>query len=147
MKLTEFLNEELILIDLAAESKEEVVRQMIDRMSRMDIVEDSEAFFLEVMDREALGSTVVPGGVAFPHARSSKCRRLAVAFARLKKGVSFGGSDGKNTQLVFLISCPLHEATHHVQLLGLLARTLTQKETREALLEARNPETVMQVLS
>jgi len=147
VKLTEFLHEDLIFIDLAAVTKEEVIRQMSDRMARMEMVGDSEAFFREVMDREALGSTAVPGGVAFPHARSSQCRQLAIAFARLKKGVNFGGSDGKNTHLVFLISCPLHEATHHVQLLGLLARTLNQKETRESLLDARNPETVMQILS
>ncbi|MBN1895818.1 PTS sugar transporter subunit IIA [bacterium] len=147
MKITEFLQDELILIDLAADSKEEAIRQMIDRMARMEVVGDAGAFFREVMDREALGSTAVPGGVAFPHARSSQCRRLAVAFARMKKGVAFGGSEGKNTQLVFLISCPLHEATQHVQLLGLLARTLNQKETRESLLDARNPETVLQILS
>lgn len=82
MKLSSFLNEDLILIGVGGESKDEAIQRLIDRV--VDRFPDSlprEAIVKAVNEREDLGGTTLPSGISIPHARFDRFDDLIIAVA------------------------------------------------------------------
>jgi len=61
---------------------------------------------IALSDREAIGSTGLGNGVAFPHGRSIAISGLTVLFGRSAAGVDFESLDGQPAPLFFLILAP-----------------------------------------
>ena len=79
---------------------------------------DTDTFVEAALAREALGSTVLPGGVALPHARSHAVTAASVAVARLPAPVRFGA---ESAWLVLLIAAPGDDSARYLALLQQLA--------------------------
>lgn len=76
-----------------------------------------------LLQREALGSTGIGGGVALPHARLAVARAFG-AFARLDKPVEFGAIDDKPVDLAFLLLLPDEITDAQLRPLACVARRL-----------------------
>ena len=66
-------------------------------MERSDLIE-------EALRREAILSTAVDHGLAFPHVRGVEGGGLALALGVSEKGIDFGGLAKSKTRLVFFIA-------------------------------------------
>jgi CBS domain-containing protein len=83
MKLHNLLSEPLILLDRPAKSKEEAVQTLVKAIrSRYPFPLRAEDLSKAVLDRETLGGTSFPTGIAVPHARVSFLDDLVVAVLR-----------------------------------------------------------------
>lgn len=83
MKLHNLLSEPLILLDRAVKSKEEAVQVLVKAVqSRYPFPLKPEELLKAVMDREALGGTSFPTGIAVPHARIDFLDDIVVAVLR-----------------------------------------------------------------
>lgn len=146
MEVNEFINQNLIKMDLKSEDKDSVIKEMIEIMAKNEIITDKEEVIKKAMEREAKGTTGVGKGVAIPHVKSDAVKRPAVAFGRSDKGIDYGSMDEKLSHLFFLITVPEESHDEHLKLLAQLSRNLVHDDFRDSLLEAKDAEEVMNIL-
>ena len=134
MLLREFFSEDAISLELEANSKEDILKELI-RLLKLD--EKSEATLLKkLQQREELGSTGIERGFAIPHARSLVVSKLRVAFGRKKAGVDYKSIDGKPAQFFFLIVAPpLEVSNQYLPVLGKIATFAKDADVPKKLLE------------
>ncbi|RAK06916.1 PTS system D-fructose-specific IIA component (F1P-forming) (Frc family) [Halanaerobium saccharolyticum] len=146
MEVNEFINQNLIKMNLESKDKDSVIKEMIEIMAENEIITDKEEVIKKAMEREEKGTTGVGKGVAIPHVKSDAVKRPAVAFGRSDAGIDYGSMDEKLSHLFFLITVPEESHDEHLKLLAQLSRNLVHDDFRDSLLEAKDAEEVMNIL-
>lgn len=135
MLITELLAPESIFIPLQADTKESVIRAMIEGLAQSGCLSDKNAYLDAVLARENTGSTGIGYGVAIPHGKSKGVTKAGVAFAKLAQPTDWASLDGKPVQAVFMIAVPEEAAGNdHLKILIAISRKLIDDEFREKLL-------------
>lgn len=115
-----YLATEAVDMNLRAKTRASVLRALVRLAERTGLVYDAQAIVSALEEREALGSTALPRGIAFPHPLRPLTYATAeplVCLARVPAGIPFGAPDGDLTD-IFVLVCAHGERLH----LGLLAR-------------------------
>jgi len=146
MKLTEAFDPKLLLLDLAARSKEEALRE-IARMISAELDFDERAIYRLLAQREEIGTTGMGEGVAVPHFRVHGLGRPVLGFARSKGGAEFSARDGKPVHLFAILMAPEGDPASHLQLLARVARLLRATDACRRLQEAAGPRDFAKVLA
>lgn len=139
----------LILFDVDARSKEQVIKKLISGLNKEGYLESEQAFLKAVLHREEISPTGLERGLAIPHGKSSTVKKAAFAVARLKTPLEDWESiDPTNkVQLVFLIAIPEGEAdTTHLKVLSTLSTNLMRDGYLEGLMAANTTETFLERL-
>ena len=145
MKITDFLREDKIFLELTASDKEEAVKKLSDILKGSVEVSDPGLFIKDVFDREALSTTGIGNGIAIPHARTDAVKEFVIAFGRANQGIEFDSLDKKPAKLIFLMGTPKKkDLSNYLRILADLTRLLNKKHFREALLKASSPEKVIE---
>lgn len=147
--LSESINEDLVILDIAAQDKTEVLRILANKMLEMEIVKDT---YLEgVLKREEIYPTGLLLGnynVAIPHTESTHVNANAIAIAKLNEPVKFKYmADPKmdiEVNLIFMLA--ISEPKNQVPVLSLLMNILSCQDNVSALANARNKEEFLQIL-
>ena len=137
---------ELVAVDVVAVDRDDVVRQLIDKLVAAGRVTDAEGFAADVKAREAQMATGMPGGIGLPHARSQYVTVPSLALGKVPGGVDFGAPDGP-ANLVFLIAAPASGDADHLKILAALARRLVPPECRQPLVDAPDAATVAAIVT
>lgn len=145
--ISRFSSHTLMIPRLAADTKEEAIREIGLTMAREGFVDNGERFVEEALRREAILSTAVDHGVAFPHVRGVEGGGLAMALGISEKGVDFGGVTKTKVKIVFLMAIPSAASAFYLKLLAGLAQTLMDPENRKALAAEKDPEGLWKVLN
>ena len=136
MKIEDILSEELVLSDLQATTKTDVLVELANAVVRHHPELDGVRLVAALEERERLNSTALGDGVAIPHGKLPGIRRVIAAFARSRRGVDFQSIDGKPTHLFFLLVAPEDSAGAHLKALARISRLLKDPAFRAHLLEA-----------
>jgi mannitol/fructose-specific phosphotransferase system IIA component (Ntr-type) len=115
---------------------EEVVRALAEQLREAGRVADVEAFVADVLAREAMGSTTLPGGNALPHARSAAVTESTLAVATLPVPVEL--APGHRTDLVLLLAVPQDQEESYLDTLRKVATALVKPAFRLACLAAED---------
>lgn len=134
MNLSDFMREELILLNLVSNTKENIIKELITPIIQKRIASSEKSLVKALLDREALGSTAIGNGVAVPHAKHSSVTEKAIVFGRTEKGKNFDSIDDKPVNLFFLIVSPPAEAGPHLKMLARISRLLQDEDFREKLM-------------
>jgi len=135
MKLVDVLVREACVLDMAARTRKEALRELADALAaRTPEIGAGELLDL-LMEREKLGSTAMGDGIAIPHARFDSLDRIVLGFGRSRKGLGFESIDGLPTHLFFLLVAPKREGSAHLLTLARLSRVLGDERFRQRLLE------------
>ena len=145
--LTTLLTPQRVRVRLDAASKPDVLRAMVLLTARAREVRDWRKLLADVQAREALISTGVGQGLALPHARTAAVTETVGAFATLAEPVDYASLDGAPVRIVLLIAGPEHQKTQHLRLMSRASRVMADPETRQRLLDAPSPESVLDVLA
>lgn len=140
------LSQENILLDVQASSKKRAFEQVAQ------IFEDQygiarAAVFDSLFARERLGSTALGHGVAIPHGRIPKLEDTHIAVLRLETPIAFDAPDGENVRLLVCLLVPESATQEHLDLLALIAKKLSNEETRRKLFNVETTEEVLSILS
>lgn len=114
-----------ISLDVHIETKTDVLRALTCLAERTGLLYDRDYLLASLLDREALCSTAMPGGVALCHPRRPVPAVIStqfVCFLRTLKPVDFGAPDGEGTSLFFLLCAP--DDRSHLYGLARVARIL-----------------------
>jgi PTS system nitrogen regulatory IIA component len=135
-------------IDLCvnAKSRASIIRELVRLAERTGLVYDAAGLVAALEEREALGSTALPGGLAFPHPRRPLPYATAeplLAIARVPAGLHFGAPDRRTTDLFVLVVS--HDEREHVKTLARLAR-LMGSELPDVLRELERPDEALAVI-
>ena len=123
MKINDLISSEVVVANLKATSKKQVLQDLSRRAS--DSTGLSERTIFEViMDRERLGTTGVGNGIAIPHGKLPDLDRLHGIFARLRQPVDFQAIDDRPVDLIFLLLAPESAGADHLKALAKVSRIL-----------------------
>ncbi|SHM83599.1 PTS system, galactitol-specific IIA component [Caldanaerovirga acetigignens] len=144
------LNEELILIRLEAEKREEVLKALANLLISSGYVKES---FLEaILEREKVFPTGLPTegvGVAIPHADIIHVVKPAIAIGVLNKPVKFSimgnPEEEVDVKLVFMLA--INEPTMQINLLKSLVSLFQDKKLLHQLSETKNKKELISILS
>jgi PTS system nitrogen regulatory IIA component len=126
MEIRDFLSRDNALINVRAPDKTRLLQDLAARAaSALNL--DANLVSVELLKREALGSTGTGGGVAIPHARIPDLRRPFGTLARLRHAIDFEAIDGQPVDIVFLLLLPQSQGDP-LNALASVARKLRDSE-------------------
>jgi len=127
MKLSELIPAEAVKHEMAAVTKREAIRELVQILVACGRIpsEQSGAVLRALMKREERGSTGIGRGIAVPHLLHAAAAKSVGSLGRSSRGVAFHSLDGEPAHLLFLIASPESARDDHVKALqkvSLLAR-------------------------
>jgi len=146
MKIMDFLNDKAISANLGAQTKEAIIRELVELLVKAQVIKDKEKLIKILLEREALGSTGVGQGVAIPHGKSESVKQLVAAFGLSHKGVNFDSLDGEPGYIFFLLVAPEDSAGPHLKALARISRLLKDKYFRDTLRNAPDEKTILKII-
>jgi PTS system nitrogen regulatory IIA component len=147
MRITELLDKDFIVPALSAKTKKEVLKELVDCITRKETEVESDDLLRVLLEREELGSTGIGDGIAIPHGKARKIKRLIVAFGRSLDGVEFQSMDGKLTHIIFLLIAPEDSAGVHLKALARISRLLKDSAFRKHIMEANSLQEVYDLIA
>jgi mannitol/fructose-specific phosphotransferase system IIA component (Ntr-type) len=144
--LTELLTPDRIRIPLAARTKDDLLRELVDAVASQESDSEREEMLRAVREREAVLSTGIGQGVAIPHGKSSVIGDLRMAAGRAEEPVDFDALDGQPVSLFFLLVGPEAAAGAHIKALSRISRLIRESAVREKLIAARSAEEFLTAL-
>lgn len=145
MVITEILDENGILLDLATKGKHSALSKIALEIARG--VGCSERTVLAgLLHREHLGSTGVGHGVAVPHALLDIVSSPVASLTRLAYPIDFGSPDDDPVDLLFTLIWPLSDTQAFLPAFSRVCRLLRSPRLRNGLRQARSSDEVMALL-
>ncbi|MCC5895534.1 MAG: PTS sugar transporter subunit IIA [Alkalibacterium sp.] len=142
MQINDVLRQDLMIMDLHATTKEEVINEMIQRLAEKQVINDVDTFKTGIMTRESQTSTGLGNGIAMPHSKNKAVKDAAVLFAKSSKGVDYDALDGEPVELFFMIAAPEGGNNVHLEVLASLSRKLVDEDVVSQLKHVSTPEEV-----
>ncbi|MCC2250866.1 fructose-specific PTS transporter subunit EIIC [Virgibacillus sp. AGTR] len=146
MNITELLKQDIMILEVKANSKEDVIQAMADRLGQAGRLNDKEAYIEAIWNREKQSSTGIGEGVAIPHAKTSAVKTPAIAFARSRTGVEFDSLDAQPVHLFFMIAASEGANNDHLQTLSRLSTLLMDEDFRKRLMEVETEEQIINII-
>jgi mannitol/fructose-specific phosphotransferase system IIA component (Ntr-type) len=126
MKLHKLLGEDLVLAGLEGRTRDDVLREMAERVRAQAGLDDG--LHERLLAREALGTTAIGGGVAIPHCRAAGLKAPVLALGLSRNGVPFSSMDGQNTHVIFLLVSPLENPAVNIRVLASIAKLIRRSD-------------------
>jgi mannitol/fructose-specific phosphotransferase system IIA component (Ntr-type) len=126
MRMSDFVVREAIVPELTANTKEGVIREMVEslRVAGYFKNSDPEDIVKAILKRELLGSTGIGRGVAIPHTKHNSVDRLVGTVALSRPGVAFDSLDGEPVHVFVLLISPQDRPGDHLRALENVSRSL-----------------------
>lgn len=127
MALIDLITAEVVKVPLTAQSKPEIIKELIRLLHETGHIEQFETAYDAVLSREAQGSTGLENGIAVPHAKTNAVKSLTIAIGISPAGVDFEALDGNLCHLFFLMLAPPDQPGPHIEALAEIARLTRSK--------------------
>jgi len=136
----------LMVPSLAATTREEVVGELAKVLGDGGFAEDAATLAELALRREAIVSTAVEHGLAFPHVRDVEGGGLTFAVGLKEKGIDFGATEDHLSKIFFFIVIPTPATAFYLRLLAGLVRTFESADARKELLACEKPDEMWKTL-
>lgn len=146
MLLQELIDEDLIILELKASNKKEVIKEIAELFVKKGVATDKDKLVADINKREEMESTGIGNNIAIPHAKSDAVKEIKVAFGRIKEGINFKALDELIVYFIFMVVGPKDASDEYLQAVAKVLRFLRPAGTREALLEVKSPKEVMELI-
>jgi PTS system nitrogen regulatory IIA component len=144
MKLKEFIVTEAITPELSASDRDGAIRELVTALATAGALPESavDEVIAALIKREQNGSTGFGKGVAVPHVKHAKVKKMAGTVGRSINGIDFAALDHQPVYSVFLLLSPDNQPQQHLQAMNIVfsnlqkdtfRRFLRQSTTREAI--------------
>ena len=149
MDLGEILSEDIIDLDLKGTTKDEILRELSQKLLDNGYISDVEQFVKDIYVRESMGITGAGNHIAIPHGKSSVVQKITIAIGRSNHMVEWESYDDEPVNLFFLFCVSDDEgfAQNHMRLLAELAGKIGSDALVEKLQKAATPAEVISILT
>jgi len=131
----EHLQNAIFIKNLDAQSGNAAISTMLEQLRAHPRVQDFEQLSADVFDRQQTDPPLLPGGVAFPHARTNGVSSLVMVIATCHQPISFGEV---LIRLIFLVGVPKRAGRDYLELISFLARHLRKESAIDQLSKAED---------
>ena len=136
----------LMIPSLQGGTKEEVLREMSENLCEFGFVDNCDNLYNAALHREAIVSTAVANGMAFPHVRGVEGGGLNLTLGISKKGVKFGAPKDHLTKIFFFMVIPTAASAFYLKLLSGLTQSFAKKEARDLIMTCKTKEELWKAL-
>jgi mannitol/fructose-specific phosphotransferase system IIA component (Ntr-type) len=137
--ISRFSAADLMVSNLKAHSNVEAIEQLAKVMESKNFISGADKLVQSALEREAVLSTAMENGLAFPHVRGVEGGGLTLSMGVSKKGIPWDDA-GKLVNIVFFITIPTAVSAFYLRLMSGLTETFLKEQNREAILEAKTSE-------
>ena len=138
MKIANILSRDAVLPHVKAKSKKQLLGELAALAAAKTKLDESMVLDA-LIERERLGTTGIGFGVALPHTRLPKLKKIFCGFAK-SDPVDFEAVDNKPVDLAFVLLVPEEAGADHLKALARLSRLLKDEEVVAALRQAKTAE-------
>jgi mannitol/fructose-specific phosphotransferase system IIA component (Ntr-type) len=131
---------------LKGTDRDAVLAELCQKLDDEGFVDDAGKLLEAAEQREAIISTAVENGLAFPHVRCVEGGALTFALGIAPKGIKFDPAGKANTRIIFFMVIPTAASAFYLKLLSGLSQVFQKAENREKLLEAETSEKMWKAL-
>ena len=135
VKITDYMSEELVSLDLKAKNKDEALKELSDLIGKSNKIEVKEGIYKALLERENLGSTGIGKGVAIPHAKTDAAQGLTIAFGVSRDGIDFKSLDKEKVKIFFVFASPFKDSQVYLKVLARISRLIRDEKFREKLID------------
>ena len=141
-----FSSADLMIPRLDATDRDGAIAEICHLMEEKEFIDNGTLLSEEALKREAIVSTAVDHGLAFPHVRGVEGGGLTLALGVSEKGIKFGGPSRALTRIIFFMVIPTAASAFYLKLLSGLTHAFRKEDAREKLLEAETPDALWKTL-
>lgn len=148
MKLADFIVNDAIIVDLLATDKKDAIEQMVDKLVAAGAADKKlrDEIIKGILQREKDATTGFGKGVAVPHMKHEKIRKMAAGIAVSSAGVEFAALDKQPVHSIVLLLSPKDKPDEHLQAMENIFSNLQKDTFRRFLRQAGTVEEVVELL-
>ena len=148
MKLREFMVPDAIVPNLSAGDRDGAIRELVSSLATAgalapDAVDEVVAALIK---REQNGSTGFGKGVAVPHVKHAKVKKMAGTVGRSEGGIDFAALDHQPVYSIFLLLSPENQPQQHLQAMNIVFSNLQKDMFRRFLRQSSTSEDIVELL-
>ncbi|WP_294703647.1 PTS sugar transporter subunit IIA [uncultured Fusobacterium sp.] len=148
IKITDYMSEDLISLDLKAKTKDEVLLELSKLMEcSPNISNEGNTIYKALVEREKLGSTGIGKGVAIPHAKTEIAQKLTIAFGISKEKIDFRSIDNEKVNIFFVFASPNKDSQIYLKVLARISRLIRENSFRDGLLNCKNAHEIIEYIN
>ena len=133
MKLSSFLNPDLIFLDIDIDSKKDAYTFLVEEIvDQNGLLVDKEYILNKLSEREKLGSTILGEKVYLPHARLENYSDLIFSILRPRKPIG-------DIELIILILISPETSTIYLGALAAISKMINNEEIMTELMDTDSP--------
>jgi PTS system nitrogen regulatory IIA component len=145
MKISEILNKNSIIADLASTNKNGVIKELAQCISEACDASANEIAAV-LMEREMLGSTGIGGGIAIPHGKLNAVKSVTIGFGLSRQGVEYDSLDNRLVHIFFLLLTPENSTGGHLRVLAQISKLLKMTQFKERLQAASSVDEIYEII-
>ncbi|MEM8737474.1 MAG: PTS sugar transporter subunit IIA [Planctomycetota bacterium] len=148
MKLSEFVVTDAIVPQLEANSRDEVVTELVDALVEAKAAPKNlrDTLIESILRREKNGSTGFGKGVAIPHVKHEKIKKVSAAIGVSASGIDYNALDKQPVYSVFLLLSPEDQPDQHLHAMENVFANLQNDTFRSFLKQADTYDAIVTLL-
>ena len=147
MSITYLLIKDRINLDVQANDKPSLIRELAKLHEKTGVLNDYEGYIEALEAREAQSSTGIGEGIAIPHAKTKYVKKPALAMGRKMSGIDYQSLDDEPATLFFMIAAPDGANNTHIETLARLSQLLLDDDFKAALEKAPTADAVLDIIN
>ena len=147
MNLKTVLTKDTICLNLKGTTKEEIINELLDILVAAKKIDDREAAYTAIIEREQKMSTGMKHGIAIPHGKSSTINDLVACIGISSSPVEFDTLDQEPCRIFIMTLSPVEKTGPHLQFLAEISLLFKSAEKRQEILHATSSEAVLKILA
>ena len=144
--IARFSAPEIMIPSLNAGERDAAIAEICAQLQEQGFVDNGARLAEEALKREAIVSTAVEHGIAFPHVRGVEGGGLTLAVALSKKGIRFSPESKSLTHIIFFVAIPTAASAFYLKLLSGLTKAFEDEENREKIVTSETPDQLWKAL-
>ena len=148
MKLREFIVPDAIVPNLTASDRDGAIREMVTSLASAGALPDAavDEVVAALIKREQNGSTGFGKGVAVPHVKHPKVKKMVGTIGRSEAGLDFAALDHQPVYSVFLLLSPENQPQQHLQAMNIVFSNLQKDMFRKFLRQSATRDAIVELL-
>ena len=135
----------LMVPNLKAANRDDAILELANAMQDARFIDDAGKLVTAALEREAILSTAVENGLAFPHVRGVEGGGLTLALGTSEKGVKF--DDEHTAKIIFFMAIPTAVSAFYLRLVAGLSEAFLKPANRTGLLSATTQDQLWKALT
>lgn len=148
MKMMEIMNKHLIKMDMTIRNKREFIEELSSLLDKEGMLVDKSLFIKDVLKREAEGITGIGDYIAIPHGVSKGVKNNCIVIGQSNVDVAWESVDDLPVRIVIMFAVKqggCDESKNHLSMMAMVAKALAHDEFKKRLLNATNPQTIIDI--